>query len=78
MVEEEADRRSGKSSERKGRRDRDRNDGHSGARGRIRFPSLRAPQMSMREFENYQDGKFPRGDLRDAYNEYLALYHREF
>ena len=32
----------------------------------------------MREFENYQDGKFPRGALRDAYNDYLALYHKEF
>jgi hypothetical protein len=62
---------------REGRRDRDRHDGHSRS-GKIRFPSLRSPQMTYREFENYQDGKFSRHDLREAFNDYLALYNKEF
>lgn len=33
--------------------------------------------MTLREFENYQDGKFARGELRDAFNDYLALHNKE-
>ena len=71
----ERDRRSQKSQERVDTRDRRRD---NRPRGKPRFPSFKGPQMTLREFENYQDGRFQRYELRDAYNDYVTAYGREF
>lgn len=66
--------------DRAGRRDRDWDSNRSHRdRGsqRVRVPSFKAPQMTLREFENYQDGRFQRYEIREAYNDYLALYAKE-
>ena len=66
--------------DRGGRRDRDWEGGSRRDRGsqKVRVPSFKQPQMTLREFENYQDGRFSRYEIREAYNDYLALYAKEF
>ena len=54
------------------RRDKDRRDKPARSSQKIRFPSFNKPMFTKKDFETYQDIKFDKFEIQDAYNDYVA------